>query len=109
MHKVPQPPIPVYPHVYPPKSPIPETQHPCGFPADLPEQVQNIERATLPCRQPGPADRTRRRPSSAQRVAATHPARDPNSQRPAPAGSAAVSVSRSSRGAALKLRPPSRL
>ena len=39
----PQPPIPVYPHVYPPKSPIPETQHPCGFLADLPEQVQNLE------------------------------------------------------------------
>lgn len=38
-----QPPIPVYPHVYPSKAPIPETQHPCGFPADLPEQVQNIE------------------------------------------------------------------
>ena len=39
----PQPPFPVYPHVYPPTSPNPETQHPCGFPADLPEQVQNIE------------------------------------------------------------------
>ena len=38
-----QPPIPVYPHVYPPKAPIPETQHPCAFPADLSEQVQNIE------------------------------------------------------------------
>jgi hypothetical protein len=41
-----QPPIPVCPHVYPPESPAPETQHPCGFPADLPEQVQNIE---CPC------------------------------------------------------------
>jgi hypothetical protein len=29
--------------VYPPKAPIPETQHPCAFPADLPEQVQNLE------------------------------------------------------------------
>ena len=38
-----QPPIPVYPHVYPPESPNPEIQHPCGFPADLPEQVQNLE------------------------------------------------------------------
>jgi len=33
----------VYPHVYPPETPIPEAQHPCAFPADLPEQVQNIE------------------------------------------------------------------
>lgn len=38
-----QPPIPAYRHVYPPKAPIPEIQHPCAFPADLPEQVQNIE------------------------------------------------------------------
>lgn len=38
-----QPSILVYPHVYPPKAQIPETQHPCAFPADLPEQVQNIE------------------------------------------------------------------
>lgn len=39
----PQPQIPVYPHVYPPASPDPETQHLCGFPPDLSEQVQNIE------------------------------------------------------------------
>jgi hypothetical protein len=38
-----QPPIPVYPHVYPPESPNQETQHPCGFPADRSEQVQNLE------------------------------------------------------------------
>lgn len=38
-----QPSIPVYPHVYPPETPIPKTQHPCALPADLPEQVQNIE------------------------------------------------------------------
>jgi hypothetical protein len=38
-----QPPIPVYPHVYPPKAQILGTQHPCAFPADLTEQVQNIE------------------------------------------------------------------
>lgn len=38
-----QPPIPVYPHVYLPESPNAETQHPCAFPPDLPEQVQNIE------------------------------------------------------------------
>jgi len=38
-----QPPFPVYPHVYPPESLNRETQHPCAFPADLPEQVQNIE------------------------------------------------------------------
>jgi hypothetical protein len=37
-----QPPIPVYPPMYPPEPPIPEAQHPCAFPADLPEQVQNI-------------------------------------------------------------------
>lgn len=38
-----QPSFSVYPHVYPPKAPIAETQHPCAFPADLPEQVQNID------------------------------------------------------------------
>lgn len=38
-----QPSFSVYPHVYPPKAPIPETQHPCVFPVDLSEQVQNIE------------------------------------------------------------------
>ncbi len=38
-----QPPFPVYPHVYPPRSLNAETQHPCAFPADLPEQVQNLE------------------------------------------------------------------
>ena len=38
-----QPRFLVYPHVYPPMSSLPETQHPCGFPADLPEQVQNLE------------------------------------------------------------------
>jgi hypothetical protein len=41
--RIEQPPIPVYPHVYPPKAPISETQHPCAFPPDLPEQVQNLE------------------------------------------------------------------
>lgn len=38
-----QPSIPVYPHVYPLKALNPETQHPCAFQADLPEQVQNLE------------------------------------------------------------------
>ena len=80
-----------------------------GAQTTLQRHTWHASSASLPCRQPGPADRSRRRPSSAQRVAATHPARDPNSQRPAPAGSAAVSVNRSSRGAALKLRPPSPL
>lgn len=39
----PQPRISVYPHVYPPKALIRGTQHPCAFPADLAEQVQNLE------------------------------------------------------------------
>jgi len=29
--------------VYPPAIANPETQHPCAFPADLSEQMQNIE------------------------------------------------------------------
>lgn len=45
-----QPSIHVCPHLYPPKSPIPEAQHPCGVPADLPEQVQHriVRRACCP-------------------------------------------------------------
>jgi hypothetical protein len=38
-----QPRFLMYPHVYQPATAIPETQHPCAFPPDLPEQVQNIE------------------------------------------------------------------
>jgi hypothetical protein len=33
----------MYPHVYPPATPNRETQHPCAFPPDLSEQVQNLE------------------------------------------------------------------
>jgi hypothetical protein len=33
----------VYPHACLPASPNPEARHPCGFPADLSEPVQNIE------------------------------------------------------------------
>lgn len=48
-----QPPFPVYPHVYPPATPNRETQHPCGFTADLPDQMHRVAPAGAESRAQG--------------------------------------------------------